>query len=160
MGPPSPSCMRFLQLSSGKLRAASGAQKDTGLPPWQHPDPTRVLMQPSSMLWYQCQHLTFTTLQEFVFIFLIPPQPFFMATKMWILPLSDTFIQMNDGLKRMLSSEGKFTWCGVRGTHYLYINLKCVHFVLFCKSHILWMCIKKKPFQFDVQIHSLQVGMT
>lgn len=135
MAPPSPSRVGFLQLS-GKRRAASGAQQDTGLPPGQHPDPTRGLVQPSSV-WYRCQDLTFTMLQELVFMFLIPPQPFFIAAKMWMLPLSDTFIQINDCLKSMLSSEGKFTLRGVTGTHYLYVSLKCVHFVLFCKSHIL-----------------------
>ena len=129
MGPPSPSCVGFLQLS-GKHWAASGAPQDAGLPPRQHPDPTRVLTQPSSTWRNRYQDLTFTVLQEFVFMFLIPPQPFFITAKMWILPLSDTFIQINDCLKSMLSSEGKFTLHGVRGTHYLDINLKRVHSVV------------------------------
>lgn len=35
-----------------------------------------------------------------------------------------------------------------------------MHFVLFCQSHTLWMCIKQKAFQFDVEIHSFQVDTT
>lgn len=106
MGPPSLSCVGFLRLS-GWHGATSGAQQDTGggRPPPRHCHPTPgsgSLLQPPG---------TFAALQEFVFIFLIPPQPFLIAAKMWVLPLSDTFIQINDCLKRALASEGKVTWC-------------------------------------------------
>lgn len=80
------------------------------------------------------------------------PNPFLVTAKMWTLPLSITFVLINESLKRALSSERKFTLHGVRGTHYLYITwnvciLYCFANLIFCESILKK---KKKAFQFDV----------